>query len=241
MECNYTDPLIIEFNGLPGCGKSTICRQLKKKLEELGHDVCFSYRRKFTPRNQYWLFFNPKFWHVILSSARFSRFMDKRQSLSRLVFTPFFIRMYNDFISDRKNGILLADQGIVQSILSMAHTDSIPTSNNLNQLLTACEMGNIPIILINCQASLNVVNTRMIKRPNDYSRIGKLPKEGRLQSLKIQESNLSSILTCLTKMFPDIPQLYINTENSVENNVNDIITFIINRRTINNNAIYSLN
>ena len=241
MECNYTGPLIIEFDGLPGCGKSTICRQLKKKLEELGHDVCFSYRRKFTPRNQYWLFFNPKFWHVILSSARFSRFMDKRQSLSRLVFTPYFIRMYNDFISDSKNGILLVDQGIVQSILSLAHTDSIPTSNSLNQLIAACKMETIPIILINCQASLNVVNTRMIKRPNDYSRIGKLPKEGRLQSLKIQESNLSYILKCLTKVFPNISQFCINTENPVENNVNDIITFITNRLKVNNSPIYSRN
>lgn len=226
MESNYTGPLIIEFNGLPGCGKSTISRQLKKELEDLGYDVCFTYKRKFTPHNIYWILLNPKYWKIVFITIRYSCLFNKRRPFVRLVQMASFIRKYNNFISDNQQGIMIIDQGIIQSIISLAHKDRLIESPRLTQLIKVSKINAMPLLLINCHINPDVADTRMINRPFDGTRIGRLCKEERGRAIETQKLNLSFIRNQTRTLFPNVSQIDINTECPVEANVNEITNLI---------------
>ena len=77
-----TKPIIIEFNGLPWSGKTTIARELKKQLDTLGYKTTFSYfKRKI---HRYWItvVFNPHYWCLIDSISRYSKLFNKRKAVT---------------------------------------------------------------------------------------------------------------------------------------------------------------
>jgi len=222
MESNSGEPIIIEFNGLPGCGKSTISKQLKKELEDLGHDVYLTYKRKYTPHNIYWILLNPKYWKIVFFTIRYSRLFIKRRPLIRLVQIAGFIRKYNHFISDNQKGIMIIDQGIIQSIISLAHEDKLIESTRLTRLIKVSGINTMPLHLINCHINPDVAESRMVNRPYNGARIGRLSKEERSKAIEIQKQNLSFIRNQIRTSFPNVSQIDINTECSVETNVNEI-------------------
>ena len=223
MESNHTEPIIIEFNGLPGCGKSTICRQLKKNLEDSGHNVFLTYERKFTLHNLYWILLNPKYWGIILKTLRYANLFKKQRSLFRILHLASFVRMYSHFISDNQKGILIIDQGILQSIISLAHTDRLIDSRRLTQLIKASGLDSSHFYLINCQINPEIADTRMLSRPLNGARIGRLSREQRCKALETQIYNLSFIHNQISNTYPDIPQINIDTEYPIDSSVNEII------------------
>ena len=223
MEGINKKPIIIEFNGLPGSGKTTIAKALKMKLESLNYDSLLWYDKSKLLRNPRLFFFMPQYWSALQSAFSYSKLLPNRNYTNRILTTITFIRMYHGFVNSGRKDVLLRDQGIVQSIVSWAHTDLLPDSERLTDFLNLMHLEDLPLLIVNCHVSEVVSNSRIEARPFNGCRVETMDKSDRLKTLEVQTTNFSFIRDVIKNKCQKLKIIDINTDMSIEDNVNLII------------------
>ena len=61
MAISSSKPIVVEFNGLPGSGKTTIARILQEKLKQAGIPTISRYARHRFLNNVYSIWLSPKY------------------------------------------------------------------------------------------------------------------------------------------------------------------------------------
>lgn len=226
MEYLVSKPIIIEFNGLPGSGKTTIARQLRRELESLGCKVSSSYYKRRFHRFGSLVFLNPRYWSLIKEIFLFSRLFTKKRGLANILHVANYVRKYNDFVDNSKNGILIIDQGFVQSLVSLAHQDNMPQSDRLDKILRNSGINNMPLCIINCDVDIMVSDNRITSRPKNDCRVEKMNQTERLQTLKVQKENFTTLRNRIEIVCPDIAFAYVDTNIAIRDTVDKIIQYI---------------
>lgn len=232
MAFSFTKPIIVEFNGLPGSGKTSLANLFRTELESLGVKVFTKYYKYTIPNRRYLPLFMPKYYRVLYNVDRLSRtFPTSKELYLKLSFVNF-IHMYNTFISDSNSGVLLIDQGIVQALLSLAYDDlfpdSIETQKMIRSLLEDCHLFNLPIFFINCSTSVELSKDRIRSRPrkNGAFRLESVENDSDLTDiLKIQDNNLKNLRNILKDMAPN-RCFYLNMDNPLNVNVALLSSFL---------------
>lgn len=226
MENPDRKPIIIEFNGLPGSGKTTVAKALQNKLESEKVSTLFWYDRKWTIRNPRSMYIYPKYWRIIKDGFRYAKTLNKDDFSYRIVSMVRFIRMYRDYITDRPVDILLIDQGVIQSFISLAHTECLLDSNILTTFISHMHLEDLPLILVNCNVREDISNRRIISRPSNGCRVETMSDSTRKQTLRTQIDNFCFIRDKVKEVCPLAVTVDINTEDTIENSVNCIMSQI---------------
>jgi hypothetical protein len=186
--------VIIEFNGIPGVGKSTVSRELARLAEE--HQLAFydSYYRSQGRKRVISLLLTPSYLSLLPSIIRFSRSFKYGYKKYRHIFGILMIcRQYKDFVADGKNGILSLDQGIVQEFISIAHASRICPDDTVPRVLSKLERFGISFSLVDCDAPEEVVLERLRCRTGGGSRVEQNDNKEVLRILSVQNDNLGYI------------------------------------------------
>lgn len=226
MEKVNRTPIIIEFFGLPGSGKTTIADALQKAMNELGKTTCRHYFRTSLFKSTRFLYLMPQFWNCIKEGTEYASLLSKRINMARVLTIAHFNRMYRAFTKDHPTDILITDQGIIQAIVSLGHNDLLPKSDKIFNLFDSLRLNDLNIVFINCHVSKNISNERIIHRPSNGCRVEKMHEEERKKTLEVQEQNFDFIREAAMERYQKINFLDINSEASVDISVKKIISSI---------------
>ena len=197
MEISNPKSIIIEFNGLPGSGKTTVAKILKKKLEEkYGVEVRSHYERKTWHRNVYSILLCPRYYKLLISINNYSKLFFKKKAFVRRLKIANFVREYRNFLSDNNRSVLLIDQGIIQAVISLAHQDKLPSPDSLGDVVCKIGIATLPIVIVNCNLSPEISAERVKTRPSNGCRVEKMDEQDLLDSL----NRCCSLLCCLLEL-----------------------------------------
>lgn len=219
-------PLIIEFYGLPGSGKTTIVNALQSRLEGMGLTTVTKYFRNIFHRKPQTLLMAPRYWKLIKASLSFSDLLSKHSYIQRILLMLKFVRMYRHFESDKPADCLLVDQGIIQGIVSIAHNEKLTRSDKLENLIGLMHMDTMPLIFVNCNVSNETANERILSRPSNGCRVENMTCEERNRTLLIQSNNFYLIREIINQRYSSVCVVEVNNEGPVENAVDLIINHI---------------
>lgn len=225
MERITSKPKIIEFNGLPGAGKTTIMRSLQKELDALNVPTLTRYYRRQIRWRRYITLFLPKYYNLIHLIRNYSRQFSQKKELSLCLSYVDFVKMYNDFTEDKMSGVLLIDQGAVQSLLSLAHQDFVPESPKLDKIVKKSGFDNKTLYLVNCNLDPSISEERIKSRPQkgESCRVESMDHDEVEKTLAVQTKNLSYLRNTFSKNCPFIHMIDIDASNSIEENVKKIL------------------
>ncbi len=189
-----SETTIIEFNGLPGIGKSTITNCLEELCIQKGVSFYRSYYRKPINRRAFSLLFRPSLFRFLPSILLYAK---KQKGGTRkykyVIGTLAIVRQYVDFKKYVKNGILVLDQGIIQDFISIAHASRIVNVGLTSTIMKKFKKHHIQFTRIDCDLSVEEVFNRLRNRSNGGSRIEKENDANAMKFLEIQKRNLMSL------------------------------------------------
>ena len=223
MEVSKRKPTIIEFNGLPGSGKTTMANLIKQLLSRECVEVFHRYYKKPIHQKTYTILANPKYWKL---AAEIFSYCDNLPLSERLHYTisiTGFVRMYHNFSKSRKQGLLLIDQGIVQSFISVAFQEQLRKSDKIIQIIKTSKLCSLPLLIVNCDVKTTISSERIDQRPPKNCRADSLNEKERQKLLNVQEKNFSVLRGTFKNPSFHINQISVNTEDSVETNAEKII------------------
>ena len=226
MGYNFKNPIIIEFNGLPGSGKTTTSKILQNRFECNKQKTFNRYFRKKYHRNVYSVLFTFRYRKILKAIIKYLNAFPTKVKKSIVYSYVSYIRMYNNFFDDNNKGVLLIDQGIVQSLISLAHNKSLPVNDDLRDLLLSSKFNRIPIIFINCLSDEKLSMSRIEAREFRGARVDTMNKTEMYRTLCAQSRNFDKIRTALKELYPDLHVINIDMNESPESNVELISQYL---------------
>lgn len=215
---------IIELNGLPGVGKTTICNSVVQNMRSSNivihtkQDIYENYLslsrlRKIIPHIGILLKFRKYlfYWYVLKFASDYG--FDK-EILNRIRILLLYNYLINQHLDKNLSDILLLDEGLIQQLTSIPHGRIIKINRNTIRLTKYIHRRMNHTMYVNCFLDLEKARYRIQNRINHKSRFDKVNNERLLSLLNIKMQNLK-YLRCFLQ--PDV-SLSINMDSSVEEN-----------------------
>lgn len=222
-------PRIIEFNGLPGTGKTTLARlvgDLMKNEPDVYGPIYYSYYRYKFQKNRYSMLLSPGYYVLIYKLWKYSRLFKTPRRLDYCLHALKFVRMFRQFLKDVPNGILIIDQGVIQGLISIGHDELFPSEVGIVDIISNCNIEKMPILIVNCSCDYTDNIERLLNRHNQNSRVQKYSLEDMKNLLILQTCNFNTLRQLLTDNYPSLVELDINTNISTDENVKKIIDYM---------------
>lgn len=213
--------MIVEFNGLPGTGKTTICKELREKYKIEGINCIYRYEIQET-RVKRWLSYVIDgsihlFWLGIFFVLRDIKGGIKERWKIIFVLIAYY-RMYYYYLKDNRSEILIVDQGILQALISIAHLDEIVSGIELKRIFMFLKKKNIFFTSIDCITDINVSFERIHNRKQIGSRLDICTDDELLLGLNIQSRNFEVVRACYLDVYTEKFQMSVDTKMSSEKN-----------------------
>lgn len=213
--------LIVELNGLPGCGKSTLQKDLASEylIEKVGTS-------SFSGTNKIFKF---KKIFLLFSSSNFNFFLKVRRVFSKQATTRY-LNTYERFIAYLyiiylfdvyKNSSIniIIDEGLVQSLVALS-IDCTIVESNLLELISFLKEEGINFKIVNCDISTEDSFSRHIKRGRRTAAIDFFSEGEFLEFIVRYDKRLEIIRACFRNMGFD--NFSLNMTNSREVIVNNM-------------------
>lgn len=225
--------VILEFNGLPATGKSTIAKELLNSLNDCGIKCCSSYRRhsRYIKLEK---LCSIGCWKVYLTSLCFTLSLKPRceEQYGPKKFVQYY-KTYKDFLSNNDNTILIKDQGFFQNIISAIHLRTMGNTRCLLKLIRSFSSIGMFFIRIDCDADIDTVYSRLTSRTNGKSRFDKITDGSAKQKMTYQKEHFSIVRSLFSQVYSKDSVIQIDTSNTVDYNVNVIKEHLLKLSIIN--------
>lgn len=218
--------LLIEFNGLPGSGKSTVSKQICNLLKETDNSCLFTElgSTSYIQRVLNILRFNPiEIWHLYrICKLNYGRI--DRTLFSRIIYSEQILGKYRRL--KRKDGYCVVDQGIVQTILSIFYISEVSNwdkiDNHIISIITKYIDNTIFVnSVIDINTSLGRIRSRKEGRGTRYDKI--TSDEELYSALEHQLVTINHVRDLLKKI-DCIVMININMLDSVEQNCGTVVS-----------------
>ena len=197
--------MIIEFNGLPGTGKTSVCNALAERVRG-ARPVTF---RRFVNESRLKRYISYILdGSVILYklAARFSNSVcrdaaetekDTVKKNRKLAYVPvMYYHSYMNFYRANRDDceVMLIDQGIIQGLISIAHDREIVDTSTLDPILIFLKNKGVKFTCIDCVSNVEISDKRIEERSvAGASRLDCCDTEERKRILYIQKKNFDTV------------------------------------------------
>lgn len=216
---------IIEFNGLPGAGKTTIANQLKYELESKGYSCISSFKQESLFILMFYCLRYPSCLQLLYKLFRLSKnaINDKvNRGIVLLI-----VHYYQQYLLSKKakEDFCIVDQGIIQGIISLFHTRELSDSELLKSISSTI-MKHISFWRVDCIVNESFSFDRIRTRTPAGSRLEKLNDEALLLAFRTQAINFSVVRDAFSSAY-NSQSIVLDTANNVDSNVQIIIKEIL--------------
>ena len=205
------NPLVVEFVGLPGSGKTTLSNLVASQLEAKGikivsrEEILKQWHQKKALSKLFKLFtFNSNQWNVLRNSLTFAAQVKPINLQSFLQAGKVFVNVKrnDDVVRAGNCQIILLEQGLLQEVWSVVITGSLPQLSYPMRTMTAL-FDNRLIAIVNCKLDLNTAVSRIKNRPR---------KKKKDSYFDLMDSK--QVYDLLTKYFPYLQEIvnWVQTE-----------------------------
>lgn len=216
-------PLIVEFNGIPGAGKTTTALEVgksfrNKKIRELSPKKITGYRGNYRDiiwskeiRDVYLIFLR-----VLLLIRPVTR---ERLKFMNMTFGYWLGIRKLCIPENQKNGICVLDQGVIQGFVSMAYLGKIRNEDKYYECIRKVISRLDNVVFVNCIVDADTSIMRMYSRKSKGSRLYQIrDRKEQKEILKMQNRQLESIREKTIKR-----AITIHMKESVEYNAGKIV------------------
>ena len=229
MEQTAGRPTIIEFNGLPGCGKTTSMIEIRKRLKHL--DVrelnanklieCAGSRKEILfskeLRSYYFLFL--RLFFLIKPVTR------ERYRMLQMTFR-YWCGIKNARSKGNKPEICILDQGVIQGFVSVSYQGNIKNEKKWLTYIKKIMGGLDNVIYVNCEIDPAGARTRMKGRKKKISRLYLINNDQKLdQVLFLQNCQFGKIRTAVSGN-----AVKINMYDTAEDNAKKIVSYYLENK-----------
>ncbi len=218
-------PIIIEFNGIPGSGKTTTMFELRKLLKEMKvpeipdkavsecevNRLTILHSREI--RACYITFLKAFF---LIRPIRRERF----RIMNRTFRYWYGIKLLSQDRERKQTRICILDQGIIQGFVSMMYRGRISNEKKYYQCVRQIIRKLDTVVYINCNTKVEVSEARMKEREHKLSRLDLINSDFELREvLALQRNQFNKIRKTALKR-----AINIDMDNSVADNAVKIIS-----------------
>ncbi|MFL2095833.1 hypothetical protein [Marinilactibacillus psychrotolerans] len=231
---NSNKPLLVEFNGIPGSGKTTTVNELvqtlkSRKLKVLTLEDVYFYKEKNTFSKLLTTFKALLSYKILKSNYMIFKFLFYFSfNLSRLLFALRLVKLNYQLLRVYENencDLIVLEEGIIQYTANIPHIDSFDKLTILNDLLLNMLRPYNNILLINCDIDLKESVRRIYKRGLKNRRFDVMKEDELLSGLK-ENSRLFNVMRefCMRK-----DSTNLNMSDDINNNVDLVVNKILQK------------
>jgi hypothetical protein len=199
-------PLLIEFVGLPGAGKSKTARLVLERLRRDGiacgdADVRVAGFRRWVHGVRFALFCVAR-WRLVVAAARYGlgvrpRIGERGRHLRALLIAAFSLRLHRA----RPLDVVVLEQGVLQDVWSLSVPGTPPPRRLLETLLAALlEELDGSLALVYLEADTTTALQRIASRRGRKSRFDRMPASEARRLLVPLSAHLEEIVECAVRI-----------------------------------------
>lgn len=219
---------IVEFMGLPGCGKTTICRAIKEYVKDRQFLLINDYQLPKGIIKKVILFFQSHSFSFLFVLLYYLYANNISRKKGMLVYEFNMYMKYASFMKEHKNdnSILLVDQGIVQGIGSMSLDKGDVQLKGLNGLLYFWGKFKRSILLVECALPIVESAKRLTNRNTLGGKFDSMRGDALKDAMKAHSLLLENVNYVLEQKKFDMNRVHVSTLNSVKSVISQIINNI---------------
>ena len=223
--------MIIEFNGPPGTGKTTVAKELEKIFKE--QNICCNMYGKIpsVTKKELIICFIKGGWKIYFSSLLFLKkevsTQDKMRKKIALLILAYYL-LFCKYAKEEYEKVLICDQGIFQALISMAHIDKISNVKYAKKVIENIKDFNI--FFVNCEVNAQLSKERIQLRQNGGSRFDKMSEKERSENLLKQQENFEVLRAGLKETVETKKMIKIDTFNEPQVNAQIIFDSIVEKK-----------
>jgi thymidylate kinase len=219
--------MIIEFVGLPGCGKSTLAELVISAMQP--NSVIL--QRKDLTKNMYRMMAHPilipfyvgyylvlpKYWRIKKNIIKFAAQYPLNKTRVIVIIHLFWLyEQFQKHFNDNK--IFILDEGFIQFVSAIPHSILMKDNGLLKNLINELSSITNDTLFIDCNLDIKENINRLRKR-NRQDQFNRLKDDIDLETLLLtKKSNLVLLINKIT-----IKKISIDMSNSLENNASIIL------------------
>lgn len=242
-------PLVIEFIGLPGAGKTTIAQMVIEELTVAGYQ-CFSLSTLSSPesiekRRGGLISKMRTLYQFTLSCVKY-RHLARNAFLYTLHVNPFSLvslrRFFNllvklsfiETLMKSNYDLLILDQGLLQNIWSIATTGEQPDNDKYLERLLKNILDEISPFVILVDVESEIAHERIARRPTMRSRFDQM-SPSKAEAMLAKHRSVFEQLVDLADKFRETGFINVSGSQPISQNVSLIVPFIKQARQANSN------
>lgn len=225
--------IFMEFNGIPGSGKTTLSNKLIAEMKSEDYSVQSYHRviKKPTKKNLrylalYLIKIKPSSYKMGYFALMylFTNKILNHENWLRVISLIILFDFYQKESLDLKNNVIMVDQGIIQQIISMLYESELIADKYVKKIIKFTKKMGLEIYIINVDLNIKESFDRLNERKGNISRIQKLNSEIAINTLNTQQRNFNKVREIIKEI--DIESIDVNTQESIDKNVQLIENFI---------------
>lgn len=213
-------PVIIEFNGLPGLGKTTVANALINELLNNGYKVVdrqYRSNRFQTTRRPFPELFNLNLYRRVVAYSKIIPPLGPKHKYVN--WTNYYVWKYKSIIRRSNIDFAIVDEGIIQFFVSMAQAEKMPESVLVDKVVLKLKSLGISFVRVDCENHVEEACLRVMSRPARGLAFERMSKEELFQSMRNWAYNIDYLRSVFSRIYDNQLVIPIDTKDPVDYNV----------------------
>lgn len=224
---------IIEFNGLAGCGKTTLARALKEELTKSGFRVvlfgeAYHIFKEHLVQNIIKCFRWRLFFQYIMLFSIIGR---KKENTVHIYWVALTISIvYRWCLIDKKFDYILCDHGLIQNYVSLLGFEAIEDHDRFHRCLTSILKAESNVYLVNCNVPIELSCQRIRIRKKTIGRLDVIRDDLILEKLLRRTESHFFVIRHIVRTVPkEWTMIDLETDKPTSENVQKIFNLLVKR------------